>query len=89
MTSHILITGSATQHQGQLRGNIDALQRWFDDAQRLKAVMDKAASGEDWEALGTLLGLKADQAQYVYNLLSAVVAEVNKTAIIQYLAELG
>jgi len=88
-SEHISITGQGSTHQGQLRNNIDTGRRWLDDSNRLKGVFDVVAAGGNWEELGLLLGLPADEAEAVYNLLSSAVAEVSKTAVIQYLARLG
>jgi len=88
-SEHILLTGLGSTHQGQLRNSIDTGQRWLDDLKRLKGIYDKVTVGGNWEELGVLLGLPADDAEVVYNLLSSVVAEVSKTAMTQYLTRLG
>lgn len=90
--AHILIKGDGTPHQGQLRRNIDTLQNWLNDTQRLKGVMD-AAKGEanDWTAVATLLGLKdAATAQAVYALFDGVASLVDKKSpITNYITQLG
>lgn len=76
-SAHIDINGTATRHNAQLRGFIDRLQQLVEDAARLKAVFDQAASDQDWEALGVLLGVSAGEAEAIYNLFTSAQAELD------------
>ena len=67
-SAHIEINGTATRHNAQLRGFVDRLQQLVEDAARLKAVFDQAALGNDWDALGDLLGVSASDAETIYAL---------------------
>jgi hypothetical protein len=89
-SSHILISGSATPHNAQLRSHIDALQRLINESNRIKAVFDSASLGSDWTGLGELLGVSAEDAEVVYNLFVGVKNEMDgDLSIPQYLSRLG
>jgi hypothetical protein len=89
-SAHILITGTATGHNRQLREMVDRLIRVGDEAERLKATFDQAALGGDWAALAELLGIESVQdAEVVYNLLGSVVTELNAPFITQLRGRLG
>lgn len=89
-STHILISGSATPHNAQLRQHIDSLQRLVTENARLKAVFDQASTGSDWAGLGTLLGISAGDAETVYNLFVGMKQDMdNDLAIPQYLSRLG
>lgn len=89
-SAHIEINGTATRHNAQLRGFIDRLQQLVEDAARLKAVFDQAALGEDWEAMGNLLGVSAGDAQTIYNLFGSAQGELAADAFVaQLLSRMG
>ena len=89
-STHILINGSATPHNAQLRAHIDQLQRIAQENARIKAVFDQASSGQDWAGLGALLGITAGEAETVYNLFVGMKQDMdNDLAIPQYLSRLG
>lgn len=87
-SAHIKID-KGTQHSQQLREFVDELYAVQEQARRLKAVFDQAALGEDWEALGLLLGITAGEAETVYNLMGSVKTELEATFITQVLGRLG
>lgn len=89
-SAHIDINGTATRHNAQLRGFIDRLQGIVADAARLKAVFDQAALGNDWEALGDLLGVSATEAETIYNLFGSAKADLDgDTFVAQLLSRAG
>ena len=89
-SAHILINGTATRHNAQLRAFVDKVTTAQQEAERLKAVYDQAALGGDWPALAALLGLEdAGEAETLYNLLGSVVGELNGAFITQMVGRLG
>lgn len=90
MTSaHINVNGTGSRHNRQLREFIDRLQQTVDEAARLKAVLDQAALGEDWEALAALLDMDTTNAQAVYNLIGSTNTELHGTFTLQLLSRAG
>lgn len=89
-SSHILISGSATPHNAQLRSHIDALQRLMNETSRLDAVFSTTVAHPDYTGFGELLGISAEDAETVYNLFVGVRNSLNAAASIpQYLSRLG
>lgn len=89
-SAHILINGTGSRHNAQMRRFVDSLQAVVDDAERLKATFDQAALGGDWTSLAALLDIAdTGDAETVYNLLGSVVTELNGTFIAQMLGRLG
>ncbi len=91
-SSHITVP-SSTPHGGTLNGLIAQWRAAQNTANTEKAVYDSLALGGDWAALGVALGLTgptaAADAETVYNLLSAALAEINGTETKAILARLG
>lgn len=89
-SAHILITGTATGHNRQLRDWVDRLIRVVADGENLKTTFDQAALGGDFAALAALLGLEsAAEAETIYNLLGSVVTELDGPFITQLRGRLG
>ena len=65
---------------GDVRALVDGARALQELAVKVKDVMDQMASGSDWSALGTELGLDATDAQTVYNLVTAVMDEVSTSS---------
>lgn len=90
MTSaYIDISSTATRQSGETRSAISQLQNVVDEFDRLKAIFDQAALGEDWTALGALLGLSAANAQAIYNLWGSATTELHAAFISQLLSRAG
>lgn len=89
-STHILISGTATPHNAQLRQHINTLQQLVEENNRLKAIFDQASSGQDWAGLGVLLGISTENAEIVYNLFVGMKQEIDADlSIPQYLSRLG
>ncbi len=88
-SAHIEVNGTQTRHNGQLRAHIDAIQRVVDESDRLKAMMDQAAAGQDWASLATLLGVPAADAEALYNLIGSSNGELHGPFTAQLLSRAG
>lgn len=88
-SAHIEITGSAGRYASRMRQLVDQLGSVVELAEQQKAVGDQIALGGDWAALAVELGVTAEQAEAVYNLLGSVVVELHGTFITQMLGRLG
>lgn len=89
-SAHILITGSDSRHNRQLRQLVDDLVDARAKAKQMKAVFDQAALGGDWQALADLLAIaSATDAETIYNLLGSVVTELDGAFLTQITGRLG
>lgn len=88
-SAYIDISTTASRQSGQVRYAIDRLQQVVDDFDRLKAIMDQAALGSDWVALGGLLGVSAANAETIYNLWGSANTELHAAFIAQLLGRCG
>lgn len=89
-SAHILINGTGSRHNRQLREFVDDLVAVRNNAIQLKAVFDQAAMGSDWESLATLLDIAStEDATTIYNILGSVVGELNGSFIAQLTGRLG
>lgn len=89
-SAHILINGTSSRHNVQVREFVDDVVSVRDRAKHLKAVFDQAALGGDWAALATLLDIAGEgDAEAVYNPLGSVVTELNAAFITQMTSRLG
>ncbi len=89
-SAHILINGTSSRHNVQVREFVDDVVSVRDRAKHLKAVFDQAALGGDWAALAELLGIEsAAEAETLYNLLGSVVTELDGAFIVQLCGRVG
>lgn len=89
-STHIKVNGTGTRHNQQLRAFIDRLQDVVDDAARLKAIYDQAASGEDYASLALVLDVTQTEAEALYALVGSVNTELSgATFIPQLLSRAG
>lgn len=89
-SQYIEITGSETRLAGKLRSFIDRLRDVKEDSAHLKAILDQAAFGADYTALGLALDLSAAEAEAVYNLLGSINAALQADGFIaQLLSRVG
>ena len=90
MSNHILISGTGSAHNKQLRNFVDSLWEVQQTCQRIKATYDQAAAGGDWQSLATLLDiLSVEDAEDIYNLIGSVETELEAPFITQLLSRLG
>lgn len=89
MASAYIDIGTSTRQASQTRSAIDQLQRTVNTFDQLKAMMDQAALGGDWVALGALLGVSATNAETVYNLWGSATTELHATFVTQLLGRCG
>lgn len=88
-SSHIEVVSTASRLGADVRSLIAQLQRVVDDCDKVKAIADQVAMGGDYAALATKLGVTADEAEAVYNLLGSVATELHGAFIAQTLSRLG
>lgn len=90
-SAHIHLTGTETRLAGEMRQFVSQLQRVVNDAARLKAIADQAASGADWPGLRAAFGFSSDDdAEAAYNLIGSVNTTLSTDAFIaQLLSRLG
>ena len=89
-SAYILINGTGSRHNRQVREFVDRLVAVREDAARLKMVFDQAALGGDWNALAALLDIgSAADAETLYNLLGSVRVELDGVFITQMVGRLG
>ena len=69
---HIEITSTASRLSALVRGTVDRGRNFQEDIEQIVDVAQQVASGADWDALATKLGVSAGEAETVYNLLVAL-----------------
>lgn len=89
MSAHIEITGTASRLSADVRSAIDRLETLQNDFQAIKDIIDQVALGGDYEALGTYLGVSAQDAEAIYNLWGSANAEIQGAFLAQVQARLG
>ena len=82
MTQHIEIVSSASRLGSDFRSLIDRTRDLQALATKVKDVADQVAADGDWAALGTKLGVTADQAEAAYNMLAGFASAVNAAAVV-------
>lgn len=89
-SAHILINGTGSRHNRELRQLVDDLVSVRQRATQLKAVFDQAALDSDWPALATLLDINdPTNAEAIYNLLGSVITELAAAFTTQMTSRLG
>ena len=85
-SQHIEITGSAGRFASHMRRLIDNTRQLQEDVVKAKDIADQIASGADFAALVTYLGLSGDtaeaDAQAVYNMLGDLYSAINSAAVV-------
>lgn len=76
-SQHIEVPSTASRLSADVRRAVDAARVLQDLVVKSKDIMDQVASGDDWPALATKLGVTAAEAEAVYNLVAAVMDEVS------------
>lgn len=81
-SQHIEVVSSASRLGSDFRSLIDRTRELQALATKVKDISDQVASGGDWDALGTKLGLTAAQAQAAYNMLGDFSSAVNAAGVV-------
>ena len=88
-STHIEIRHDASRLGAEWRALIDAARVLQAHATKVKDISDQVASGGDYAALATKLGIIAVEAEASYNLLGDFYTAVNVAAINTFIDRLG
>ncbi|MCP4536241.1 MAG: hypothetical protein GY832_03770 [Chloroflexi bacterium] len=88
-SQHVEITGTASRLARDFRNFVDGLRIAQQSGGRVDGIVEQVASGGDWAALGTELGIDAADAETTYNLLQSALVHLNDAAITALLDRLG
>lgn len=89
-SAHILILRNGNKpHTTEILALVGAMRDAKQRAERMKAVFDQIALGDDWASLATALDITSTQAETVYNLLSSLQDDVNTADYEAFIDRLG